>query len=125
MSDDDAYAVGMRLRREVLGDAHVDRSMNNATDFTRPFQEFVTSVAWGSVWSREGLDRRSRSMISLAILTTLGQEHELAVHVRGALNNGVTEDEIREVLVHSAVYAGAPAALAAFRVADQVLSESR
>jgi 4-carboxymuconolactone decarboxylase len=122
--DDPRYETGMKVRREVLGDEHVDRSLANATDFSRPFQEFITRSAWGEPWSREGLDRRTRSCITLAILTALRAENEIPLHVRGALNNGLTPDEIREVLIHTAVYAGVPAANSGFAIAQQVLQEA-
>jgi 4-carboxymuconolactone decarboxylase len=115
----------MRVRREVLGDAHVDRSVAGATEFTAPFQEFITEVAWGTIWTREGLDRRSRSMITLAALAALGREGELALHVRAALRNGLSEAEVGEVLLHTAVYAGVPASNAAFAVAQRVIDEVR
>jgi 4-carboxymuconolactone decarboxylase len=114
---------GERTRREVLGDEHVDRARARATDFSRPFQDFITRYAWGEVWSRPGLDRRSRSMITLATLTTVRAEGELELHVRAALRNGLTPEEIAEVLLHTAVYAGVPAANAAFAVAQRVLEE--
>jgi 4-carboxymuconolactone decarboxylase len=120
---DDLYDEGMRVRREVLGDEHVDRAIENTTEFTGAFQEFITRYAWGSVWTRDGLDRRTRSAITLAILTALGREHELAMHVRAARTNGLTPEEISEVLLHTAVYAGVPAANAAFAVAQRVLAE--
>jgi 4-carboxymuconolactone decarboxylase len=120
---DDAYERGMAVRREVLGDAHVDRAIAGTTPFTAPFQQFITTAAWGSVWSRDGLDRRSRSMLTLALLTALGCHQELAMHVRAARRNGVTVEEIGEVLLHTSVYAGVPAANAAFAVAQRVLSE--
>ena len=120
---DDSYEAGMRVRREVLGDAHVDRAIESTTGFTAPFQDFITRYAWGSVWTREGLDRRTRSAITLAVLTALGRENELAMHVRAARVNGLTPDEIAEVLLHTAVYAGVPAANAAFAVAQQVLAQ--
>ena len=113
----------MRVRREVLGDAHVDRSVAGTTDFTAPFQDFITRVAWGDVWTRDGLDRRTRSCITLAVLTALGREGELALHVRAARRNGLTPAEIGEVLLHTAVYAGVPAANAAFQLAQRVLDE--
>src|ERR1700755_113959 len=112
-SDDDRHAAGMRVRREVLGDAHVDRALERATSFTAPFQEFITRYAWGDVWTREGLDRRTRSAITLALLAALGHERELALHVRAARRNGLSAEEIGEVLLHTAVYAGVPAANAA------------
>lgn len=115
--------VGERVRREVLGDEHVDRATADATPFTAPFHEYVTRTAWGQVWSRSELDRRTRSLITLSLLTALRCESELAMHVRAAVRIGVTPDEIREALLHTAVYAGAPAANAAFAVAARVLEE--
>ena len=120
---DDPYEEGMRVRREVLGDEHVDRAIENTTEFTAAFQEFITRNAWGAVWTREGLDRRTRSAITLAVLTALGREHELAMHVRAARTNGLTPEEISEVLLHTAVYAGVPASNAAFAVAQRVLAD--
>jgi 4-carboxymuconolactone decarboxylase len=114
---------GERTRREVLGDEHVDRAQARTTDFTRPFQELISRYAWGDVWNRPGLDRRARSMITLAALTSLRAEHELELHVRAALRNGLTQEEIAEVLLHTAVYAGVPAANAAFAIAQRVLEE--
>ena len=122
-SDHETREAGMRVRREVLGDAHVDRAVERTTDFTAPFQDFITRYAWGEVWSRDGLDRRTRSAVTLAVLTALGREHELAMHVRAARTNGLTAEEIGEVLLHTAVYAGVPAANAAFAIAQQVLDE--
>jgi 4-carboxymuconolactone decarboxylase len=120
---DDLHADGMEVRRAVLGDAHVDRATESATGFTAPFQEFITKMAWGSVWTREGLTRRERSMITLAVLTTLRAEDELVLHVRAALRNGVTAEEIREVLLHTAVYAGVPQSNTAFARAQEILRE--
>ena len=120
---DDPYEEGMRVRREVLGDEHVDRAIESTTEFTAAFQEFITRNAWGAVWTREGLDRRTRSAITLAVLTALGSEQELAMHVRAARTNGLTPEEISEVLLHTAVYAGVPASNAAFAVAQRVLAE--
>ncbi len=120
---DDRYEAGMRVRREVLGNEHVDRAIAGTTDFTAPFQEFITRGAWGEVWARDGLERRTRSAITLAVLTALGREHELALHVRAAVRNGLSEAEIAEVLLHTAVYAGVPAANAAFAIAQRVLAE--
>jgi 4-carboxymuconolactone decarboxylase len=114
---------GERTRREVLGDEHVDRAQARTTDFTRPFQEFISRYAWGEVWNRPGLDRRTRSMITLAALTALSAEAELEMHVRAALRHGLTPEEISEVLLHTAVYAGVPAANAAFAIARRVLEE--
>ena len=120
---DDGREAGMEVRREVLGDAHVDRAIERTTEFTEPFQEFITRYAWGGVWTRDGLDRRTRSVITLSVLTSLGRENEIAMHVRGAVTNGMTEAEIAEVLLHTAVYAGVPASNAAFAIAQQVLDE--
>ena len=119
----DPYEEGMRVRREVLGDEHVDRAIESTTEFTAAFQEFITRNAWGAVWTREGLDRRMRSAITLAVLTALGSEQELAMHVRAARTNGLTPEEISEVLLHTAVYAGLPRGNAAFAVAQRVLEE--
>lgn len=120
---DDLHADGMEVRRAVLGDAHVDRAVESTTDFAAPFQDFITKTAWGSVWTREGLSRRERSMITLAALTALRAEDELVLHVRAALRNGLTPEEIREVLLHTAVYAGVPQANTAFARAQEVLRE--
>ena len=121
--DKERYEKGQKVRREVLGDAYVDRAVARTTPFTADFQDFITQVAWGDVWSRPDLDRRTRSCITLAMLTALGQEHEIALHVRGAVRNGVTGREIAEILIHAAVYAGIPAANRAFQIAEQVLNE--
>jgi 4-carboxymuconolactone decarboxylase len=120
---DDAYEAGMRVRREVLGDEHVDRAIENTTELTAVFQDLITRFAWGSVWTRDGLDRRTRSAITLALLAALGRDEELALHVRAARRNGLTPDEIGEVLLHTAVYAGVPAANAAYAIAQRVLDE--
>jgi 4-carboxymuconolactone decarboxylase len=120
---DPVYDAGMSVRREVLGDEHVDRAIEKTTDFTAPFQEFITRYAWGGPWSRPGLDRRTRSAITLAVLTALGRENEIAMHVRAALRNGLTEAEIGEVLLHTAVYAGVPAANSAFAIAQHTFEE--
>jgi 4-carboxymuconolactone decarboxylase len=122
-TDDDRHADGMAVRRAVLGDAHVDRAVANTTEFTAPFQDFITRYAWGDVWTRDGLDRRTRSVVTLAVLTALGHENELAMHVRAAVRNGLSADEIGEVLLHTAIYAGVPAANTAFAVAQRVLAE--
>jgi 4-carboxymuconolactone decarboxylase len=114
---------GERTRREVLGDAHVDRAQERTTPFTAPFQDLITRYAWGEVWTRPGLDRRTRSAITLALLAALGREGELELHLRGALRNGLTADEIGEVLLHTAVYAGVPASNAALALAERVLTE--
>ena len=120
---DPLHDAGMAVRREVLGDAHVDRAIEGTTELSAPFQDFITRYAWGSVWTRARLDRRTRSCITLAVLTALGHEHELAMHVRAARANGLTHDEISEVLLHTAVYAGVPAANAAYAIAQRVLAE--
>jgi 4-carboxymuconolactone decarboxylase len=119
----DRHAEGMEVRRAVLGDAHVDRAVANTTEFTAPFQDFITRYAWGDVWTRPGLDRRTRSVVTLAVLTALGHENELAMHVRAAVRNGLSADEIGEVLLHTAIYAGVPAANTAFAIAQRVLAE--
>lgn len=121
MDDADRHDAGMEVRRAVLGEDHVDRTIARTTPFTAPFQDFITRIAWGDVWQRDGLDRRARSMITLAALTALGRENEIEMHVRGALRNGVTADEIGEVLLHTAIYAGVPAANAAFAIAQRVI----
>jgi 4-carboxymuconolactone decarboxylase len=123
MTDDERRAAGERVRREVLGDAHVDRAKAAVTPLTEDFQDFITRVAWGDVWTRETLDRRTRSAITLAVLTALGREGELELHLRGARNNGLSDEEIAEVLLHTSVYAGVPAANAAFALAKRVLGE--
>jgi 4-carboxymuconolactone decarboxylase len=120
---DPVHDAGMAVRREVLGDAHVDQAIERTTDFTAPFQDFITRYAWGGVWTRDGLDRRMRSVVTLTALTSLGRENEIAMHVRAALRNGLTSEEIAEVLLHTAVYAGVPAANAAFAIAQRVLEE--
>ena len=114
---------GMKVRREVLGDEHVDRAIERTTPFTADFQDLITRYAWGEIWARPGLDRRTRSCITLATLVALGREEELAMHVRAALRVGLTPDEIMEVLLHSAIYCGVPAANGAFAVAQRVLDE--
>jgi 4-carboxymuconolactone decarboxylase len=123
MSDDPVYERGMRVRREVLGDDHVDASIARTTDLTADFQDFITRYAWGEIWSRSGLDRKTRSCVTLAALVALGKLEELEMHVRAAMRNGLTKDEIGEVLLHSAIYCGLPAANAAFAVAQRVLDE--
>jgi len=118
---DPIYDAGMTVRREVLGGDHVDRAVQRTTVFTAPFQDFITRYAWGSVWTRDGLDRRMRSAVTLSVLTALGRENEIEMHVRAALRNGLTAAEIGEVLLHTAVYAGVPAANAAFAIAQRVI----
>jgi 4-carboxymuconolactone decarboxylase len=124
VTDDQRNAVGMQVRREVLGDAHVDRAVANTTEFTADFQDFITRYAWGELWARPGLSRPQRSMVTLALLAGLGRHEELAMHVRAAIRNGVTAAEISEVLLHVAVYAGVPAANSAFVIADKTIKES-
>ena len=121
MSD---YDRGLAVRREVLGDSYVDQAAARTTDLTRDFQTLVTEFAWGTIWTRPGLDRRSRSMITLTALIARGHRDELALHLRGALRNGLSREEIKEVLLQAAVYCGVPDANAAFRVAQQVLDEA-
>ena len=118
------YDEGMAVRREVLGDSYVDQANARITDFTEDFQRIVTEFAWGTIWTRPGLDRRSRSVITLTALVARGHHDELALHLRGALRNGLTRDEIKEVLLQAAVYCGVPDANAAFRVAQRVLDEA-
>jgi 4-carboxymuconolactone decarboxylase len=124
VNDDERSAAGMRTRRAVLGDEHVDRAAAGSTEFTAPFQDFITRYAWGEIWTRPGLSRPERSMITLAMLAALGREEELAMHVRAALRNGLSADQIREVLLQVAVYAGVPAANRAFAVAAEILEDS-
>jgi len=114
---------GMEVRREVLGDAHVDAAVARTTPFTEDFQELITRYAWGAIWARPGLDRRTRSCITLAMLVALGREEELEMHVRAARRNGVTADEIKEVILQCAIYCGVPAANGAFAIAQRVLDE--
>jgi 4-carboxymuconolactone decarboxylase len=123
-SEDSAYDRGMKVRREVLGDEYVDRAIGQTTDFTADFQDFITRYAWGEVWARPGLDRRTRSCITLTALVALGRLDELELHVRAAVRNGLTEREIREVFLQSAVYCGVPAANSAFAGDKRVLSEA-
>jgi 4-carboxymuconolactone decarboxylase len=121
----ETFERGMTVRREVLGDAHVERSLAQVSEFSKPIQELVTEYCWGGIWSRDGLPRATRSLINIAMLTALNRSHELAVHVRGALNNGVTEQEIQEVLLQTAIYVGVPASLESVRVAERVIQEMR
>lgn len=118
-----SYESGLETRRAVLGAEHVDRAVDGADDFTRPLQELVTTYCWGDVWGRDGLDHRTRSMLNLAMLTALGKQTELRLHVRGAITNGVTTEEIREVLLQTAVYCGVPAAIESFRTAHDELRQ--
>ena len=119
----EAHERGMKARREVLGDEHVDRAVERTSDFTADFQDFITRYAWGEIWNRPGLDRRMRSAITMTALIGVGRFDELGMHVRAALRNGLTVDEIKEVLLQSAIYCGVPAANSAFAVAQKVLEE--
>lgn len=123
MDDDTRRDQGMAVRRAVLGDLHVDAAVAGTTDFTAPLQDLIARYAWGDIWSRPGLDRRTRSMITVALLAALGQDHELGMHVRGAIRNGVTPEEITEVLLQTAVYAGVPKANRAFALAQPILAD--
>jgi 4-carboxymuconolactone decarboxylase len=121
--NNDLFEAGLKTRRAVLGDAYVDASIKSADDFSRPLQELVTQYCWGDVWNRPGLDRKTRSILNLAMLTALNRPHELRLHVRGAINNGVSKDEIREIFLQAAVYCGVPAAVDSFRNAREVFKE--
>ena len=121
--DDKTFGQGMKVRRAVLGDEHVDRAEANKTSFDADFQRYITEAAWGSIWTRSGIDRRTRHLITLAIVAALGKEHELALHIRATQNTGVTADELKEVLMQVAVYAGVPAANTAFSIAKGVYAE--
>ena len=122
MGDNSKLEIGLQIRREVIGAEHVDRSLAQATDFARPMQELVTEYCWGEVWARPGLDRKVRSLLNIAMLTALGRQHELEVHVRGAIRNGVTVTEIQEALLQAAIYCGVPAAMEATRTAEAALT---
>lgn len=119
---DEQYHRGLKTRREVMGDEFVDRTLAGTIPFTQPIQDHISRAAWGDVWQREGLDRKTRSLITVAMLTALGKQHELKGHVRGALNNGATAEEIQEVLLHAAIYCGIPTAVEAFRTAADVVA---
>src|ERR1700690_3858116 len=123
MDDTKRYQQGMKIRRAVLGDEHVDRADANTTDFNRDFQDFITRNAWGDIWARPGLPRHTRSLLTLAMMIALNRNEEFRMHVRAALNNGVTHDQIKEVLLQSAIYCGVPAANSAFHIAAEVLRE--
>jgi 4-carboxymuconolactone decarboxylase len=118
------YKKGLKIRRAVLGRKYVDASIKAADDFNRPFQELVTEYCWGAVWGRPGLSRKTRSLINLAMLTALNRPHEVKLHIKGALNNGVSKDEVREVLLQTAIYCGVPASLDSFRIAREVFAEA-
>ena len=117
------YERGLKVRKEVLGDAYVDASLAAADEFSRPLQEYVTAHGWGASWAREGLEKKTRSMLNLAMLTALNRGHELKVHIKGAINNGVTKKEIQEIFLHAGVYCGAPAAMESFRIAKEAFKE--
>lgn len=119
----EAFERGLKTRREVLGDAYVDASLNKATDFSWPMQQLVTEYCWDEIWNRPGLSRRDRSILNLGMLSALNRQHELRTHVRGALNNGLTKEEIAEVFLQVAIYCGVPAAIDSFRSAQQVFDE--
>ena len=121
--DPELFEQGLKTRREVLGSAYVDASIQNANEFNIELQHLVTQYCWGDVWNRPGLDRKTRSLLNLAMITALNRPHELKLHVRGAINNGLTKDEIKEVFLQTAIYCGVPAAIDAFRVAAEVFKE--
>jgi len=121
--EESRYERGLAIRKEVLGEAHVERSLQNATDFDRAMQELTTEYCWGTIWARPGLTRRERSMINLAMLSALNRPEELAIHVRGAIQNGVTPEEIKEIFLQVAIYCGVPTGIESFRVGRKMLSE--
>ncbi|QVN20364.1 4-carboxymuconolactone decarboxylase [Burkholderia pyrrocinia] len=123
MDDRERYEAGMKVRRAVLGDAHVDRSLENRTEVTDEFQNLITRYAWGEIWTRDGLPRHTRSLLTIAMMVALNRGEELALHLRAARNNGVTRDEIKEVLLQTAIYCGVPAANSAFHLADKIFKE--
>ncbi|RQV14113.1 4-carboxymuconolactone decarboxylase [Burkholderia cenocepacia] len=123
MDDQERYEAGMKMRRAVLGDAHVDRSLENRTEVTEEFQNLITRYAWGEIWTRDGLPRHTRSLLTIAMMVALNRGEELALHLRAARNNGVTRDEIKEVLLQTAIYCGVPAANSAFHLADKIFKE--
>jgi 4-carboxymuconolactone decarboxylase len=123
MTDNTRYDDGLKVRSEVLGPEYVQASLARASDFSRPMQQLVTEYCWGAIWARPGLERRTRSLLNVAMLTSLGKTHELSIHVRGAIRNGCTKEEIQETLLQAAIYCGVPAAMEAFRVADEALAK--
>jgi 4-carboxymuconolactone decarboxylase len=125
MDERQRYEQGLKVRREVLGDSHVDKSLQNKNAFNEDFQELITRYAWGEIWSRPGLPRKTRSMITLAMMVALNRADEFRLHIRAALNNGLTPDEIKEVLLQTAIYCGVPAANTAFHIAKEILEESK
>ena len=122
---DEQYQQGLATRREVMGDAFVERALSGTTPFTQPIQDHISRNAWGDVWQREGLDRKTRSLVTVAMLTALGKQHELKGHLRGALNNGATVEELQEVLLHAAIYCGVPTSVEAFRTAAEVVEAAK
>ncbi|MFD2925618.1 4-carboxymuconolactone decarboxylase [Halobacillus naozhouensis] len=118
------FEEGLEVRRSVLGASYVDQAIENADDFNRPLQELVTEYCWGEIWTRDGLPKKTRSMINLAMLTALNRPHEIKLHLRGALNNGVSKEEIQEVLLQTAIYCGVPAAIDSFKIAREVFAEA-
>jgi 4-carboxymuconolactone decarboxylase len=125
MDERQRYEQGMKVRREVLGDGHVDRSLQNRNEFNEAFQDLITRYAWGEIWSRPGLPRQTRSMITLAVMVALNRGDEFRMHVRAAIKNGVTREEIKEVLLQTAIYCGVPAANSAFHAAEEVLEKQK
>jgi len=123
MTENERYEAGLEVRREVLGNAHVDRSIANRTELTEEFQTLITQYAWGTIWTRDGLPRHTRSLLTIAMMVSLNRSEELALHLRAAKNNGVTRDEIKEVLLQTAIYAGVPAANSAFHLASRIFAE--
>ena len=121
--NDDTYDKGLEIRRATLGDAYVDKALANSDAFSDDFQKLVTTYCWGEIWGRDGLDRKTRSTINLAMISALNRPHELAAHVRGAINNGLTPDEIKEILLQVGIYCGVPAMVDSFRIAREVLTE--
>jgi 4-carboxymuconolactone decarboxylase len=123
MNDDERYDAGMQVRRGVLGDAHVDRSLANRSELTEEFQNFITRYAWGEIWTRDGLPRHTRSLLTISMMVALNRSEELALHLRAAKNSGVTREQIKEVLLQTAIYCGVPAANSAFHLADRIFRE--
>ncbi|SAK74593.1 4-carboxymuconolactone decarboxylase [Caballeronia arationis] len=123
MTEDERYDAGLGVRRAVLGDAHVDRSLANRTDLTTEFQNLITRYAWGEIWTRPGLPRHTRSLVTIAMMVALNRNEELALHLRAAKNNGVSRDEIKEILMQTAIYCGVPAANSAFHLAQKIFDE--
>lgn len=124
MDDRKRHEAGMKIRREVLGDAHVDRAQSQTDEFNADFQDLITRYAWGEIWARPGLDRKSRSLVTIGMMIALNRADELRLHLRAALNNGVTREQIREVLLHAAIYCGVPAANSAFHMAAELLRDT-